>query len=179
MSDSRDARKKVKIAIAVLLAVDVVATVVLFSPLVGSERSRREQLGQLWKELQAKTRQVEPLRGLDKKVTVARQQIDDFYRDRIPAKDSAISEDLGKLAAQSGVRIGQIKYKVKDAEPVGLRPVQIEADFSGDYLQLVRFINSLERDPLFFIVDSVDLGGEQGGVVKLQMKLEAYLKTGV
>jgi len=179
MPDLRDTRGKLRIAVAALMLVDVAAVVVLFSPLVGSERSRREQLGQLWKELQAKTRQVEPLRGLDKKVTVARQQIDDFYRDRIPAKDSAISEDLGKLAAQSGVRIGQIKYKVKDAEPVGLRPVQIEADFSGDYLQLVRFINSLERDPLFFIVDSVDLGGEQGGVVKLQMKLEAYLKTGV
>jgi type IV pilus assembly protein PilO len=179
MPDLRDTRGKLRIAVAALMLVDVAAVVVLFSPLVGSERSRREQLGQLWKELQVKTRQVEPLRGLDKKVTVARQQIDDFYRDRIPAKDSAISEDLGKLAAQSGVRIGQIKYKVKDAEPVGLRPVQIEADFSGDYLQLVRFINSLERDPLFFIVDSVDLGGEQGGVVKLQMKLEAYLKTGV
>jgi len=179
MPDLRDTRGKLRIAVAALMLVDVAAVVVLFSPLVGSERSRREQLGQLWKELQAKTRQVEPLRGLDKKVTVARQQIDDFYRDRIPAKDSAISEGLGKLAAQSGVRIGQIKYKVKDAEPVGLRPVQIEADFSGDYLQLVRFINSLERDPLFFIVDSVDLGGEQGGVVKLQMKLEAYLKTGV
>jgi Tfp pilus assembly protein PilO len=179
MPDLRDTRGKLRIAVAALMLVDVAAVVVLFSPLVGSERSRREQLGQLWKELQAKTRQVEPLRGLDKKVTVARQQIDDFYRDRIPAKDSAISEDLGKLAAQSGVRIGQIKYKVKDAEPVGLRPVQIEADFSGDYLQLVRFINSLERAPLFFIVDSVDLGGEQGGVVKLQMKLEAYLKTGV
>ena len=179
MPDLRDTRGKLRIAVAALMLVDVAAVVVLFSPLVGSERSRREQLGQLWKELQVKTRQVEPLRGLDKKVTVARLQIDDFYRDRMPAKDSAISEDLGKLAAQSGVRIGQIKYKVKDAEPVGLRPVQIEADFSGDYLQLVRFINSLERDPLFFIVDSVDLGGEQGGVVKLQMKLEAYLKTGV
>ncbi len=38
MPDNRDARKKLKIAIAALLAVDVIATVVLFSPLVGSER---------------------------------------------------------------------------------------------------------------------------------------------
>jgi type IV pilus assembly protein PilO len=60
---------------------------------------------------------------------------------------------------------------------VGLRPLEIEADFSGDYLHLVRFINSLERDPLFFIIDSVELGGEQGGEVKLKMKLETYQKT--
>ena len=62
---------------------------------------------------------------------------------------------------------------------MGLRPVEIDADFSGGYLQLVRFINGLERDPLFFIVDSVQLGGEQGGVVKLQLKLETYQKASV
>jgi type IV pilus assembly protein PilO len=177
MPDSRDARKKVKIAIAVLVAVDVVAAVVLFSPLVGSERSRREQLDQLWRELQQKTRAAEPLRDFDKKIVTARQQIDDFYKNRLPAQDSAIYEELGKLAGQSGVRIGQIRSKAKDTESVGLRPVEIDADFSGGYLQLVRFINALERDQLFFIVDSVQLGGEQGGTVKLQLKLETYQKA--
>jgi type IV pilus assembly protein PilO len=179
MADSRDARKKVKIAIAVLLAVDVVAAVVFFSPLVGSERSRREQLDQLWRELQQKTRAAEPLRDFDKKIVTARQQIDDFYKNRLPAQDSAIYEEVGKLAGQSGVRIGQIRSKSKDTESVGLRPVEIEADFSGGYLQLVRFINALERDPLFFIVDSVQLGGEQGGMVKLQLKLETYQKASI
>jgi hypothetical protein len=42
----------------------------------------------------------------------------------------------------------------------------------------VRFINALERDQQFFLVDSVVLGGEQNGVVKLQLKLETYLKMG-
>ena len=177
MADNREARKKVKIAIAVLLAVDLLAAVVLFSPLVGSERSRREQLDQLWRELQLKTRAAEPLRDFDKKIVTARQQIDDFYKNRLPAQDSAIYEELGKLAGQSGVRIGQIRSKAKDTESVGLRPVEIDADFSGGYLQLVKFINALERDQLFFIVDSVQLGGEQGGVVKLQLKLETYQKA--
>jgi type IV pilus assembly protein PilO len=177
--DASDARKKVKIAIAVLVAVDIVAAVVLLSPLVGSERSRREQLDQLWKELQQKTRAAEPLRNFDKKIVTARQQIDDFYKNRLPTQDSTIYEELGKVAGQSGVRIGQIRSKAKDADSVGLRPVEIEADFSGGYLQLVRFINALERDPLFFIVDSVQLGGEQGGVVKLQIKLETYQKASV
>ncbi len=179
MPDSRDIRKKVKIAIAALLAVDIVAAMMLFSPLVGSERSRREQLDQLWRELQQKTRAAEPLRDFDKKIITARQQIDDFYKNRLPAQDSAIYEELGKLAGQSGVHIGQIRSKAKETESLGLRPVEIDADFSGGYLQLVRFINALERDPLFFIVDSVQLGGEQGGMVKLQLKLETYQKASV
>jgi type IV pilus assembly protein PilO len=59
-----------------------------------------------------------------------------------------------------------------------VRRLGIEADLAGDYMQLVRFVNALERDQLFFLVDSVVLGGEQGGIVKLQLKLETYLKTG-
>jgi type IV pilus assembly protein PilO len=179
MPDVRDARKKVKIAIAALLAVDIISGLVLLSPLVGSERSRREQLDQLWRELQQKTRAAEPLRDFDKKIVTARRQIDDFYKNRLPAQDSAIYEELGKVAGQSGVHIGQIRSKAKDTESVGLRPVEIEADFSGGYLQLIRFINALERDSIFFIVDSVQLGGEQGGTVRLQLKLETYQKASV
>ena len=131
MPDSRDARKKVKIAIAALLAVDVAAALVFFSPLVGSERSRREQLDQLWRELQQKTRAAEPLRDFDKKIVTARQQIDDFYKNRLPAQDSAIYEEVGKLAGQNGVRIGQIRSKAKDTESVGLRPVEIESQWTA------------------------------------------------
>jgi hypothetical protein len=178
MPDMRNTRRKVKIAIGALLVTDVVAAALLFSPWIGSQRSRGDQMQTLWRTLQVKTREVGPLRGLDKKVVVARQQIDDFYKDRLPSEDSAIADSLGKLAAASGVTIGGIKYKIEDPEPVGLRQVLIDADFDGDYLHLVRFINELERSRVFFLVDSVNLGGDKGGVVKLQMKLETYLKTG-
>jgi type IV pilus assembly protein PilO len=178
MPDLRDTRQKVKIALAALAAVDLVAIIVYFSPLVGSELSRKEQMRDLWQELQVKTREVEPLRGLDKKIPVARKEIDDFYAQRLPAQDSVISEDIGKLASEAGVKIASIKYTFKDPEPVGVRPVEVEADLAGDYLQLVRFINSLERDQLFFLVENVALGGEQAGVVRLQLKVETYLKVG-
>jgi len=174
----RETQRKLKIAVAVLAVIDVVAVGILLSPLVGSARARQEQQEQLWRELQMKTREVEPLQNVDQKIVTAREQIDSFYKTRLPSENSAISEELGKLASQTGVKIGQVRYKPGDPEPVGLRPIEIQADFAGDYLQLVRFINGLERDPLFFIIDSVQLGGEQAGVVKLQMKLETYLKTG-
>lgn len=178
MPDLRQTRRKTQIALAAMAAVDVIALAVYFSPLVGSQSARQEQLHDLWRELQQKTREVEPLRGLDKRVPLARKQIDQFYKDRLPAEGSSISENIGKLAGQAGVKISSVRYDMKDPETMGVRRVLIEADMNGDYLQLVRFINSLERDQMFFLVDSVQLGGEQGGMVKLQMKLETYLKTG-
>jgi len=178
MPDLRQTAKKVKIALAALALADLVAIGVYFSPLVGSPQSRREQLTGLWATLQQRTREVEPLRGLDKKIPVARKQIEDFYKDRLSAQESVVSEQIGKLAQQSGVRIGNVKYAAKESSPLGIQRVEISGDFSGDYLQLVRFINSLERDQIFFLINSVGLGGEQGGQVKLELKMETYLKTG-
>ena len=177
MPDLRRTTANVKIALAAMAAVDLILIGVYFSPLIGSAESRRQQLDQLWQTLQTKTREVEPLRGLDKKIPIAHQQIEDFYKNRLPGEESEISEQIGKLAQQSGVRIGNVKFAEKETEPVGVRRVEISGDFSGDYLQLVRFINSLERNQLFFLINSVGLGGEQGGQVKLELKMETYLKS--
>jgi type IV pilus assembly protein PilO len=178
MPDLRQTRKNIKTVLAVLLGVDVVAVVVLISPLVGSTDSRRQELNQLWSELQTKTRQVEPLRNLDKKVVTANQQITDFYKKRFPSQDSQIATEFGKLAAANGVTIEQARYKVLEAEIGRLEPVEMEAELSGNYVSLAKFINALERDDMFFIISSIMLGGEQKGPIKLQMKLETYLKAG-
>ena len=178
MPDFGNSRRKLKIAIGVMLAADVVAVAVLFSPLVGSADSRQLQLNQLRVELYKKTRQVEPLIGMDKKIVLAKDQISGFYKDRFAAKDSDLANELGKLASENRVRIQQERYKQEDAESSGIIPVAIEGSFSGDYLQLVRFINTLERSKLFFTVDSVDLAGESAGPVKLQITMHSYLRAG-
>ena len=175
MSDLKQMRKRLQIAIAALVLVDVAAVAMLLTPLAGSQESRQQELRQLWLDLKA--RESAPWRGLDKKIPTAQRQIEDFYHDRFPAEDSAISTDLGRVASETGVKMSAEKYSHKDSDIEGLQRVEIEADVSGDYLQLVRFINALERNRLFFIVDNLELGSEQNGIVKLQIKVETYLRT--
>ncbi len=179
MPDLGNSRRKLKIAIGAMLAADVVAMAVLFSPLVGSADSRQLQLNLLRVELTKKNREVEPLRGMDKKIVLAKDQISGFYRDRFAARDSDLANELGKLASENGVRIQQLKYKQEEAESPGVIPVAMEGSFSGNYLQLVRFINTLERSKMFFEVDGVDLAGESTGPVKLQITMHSYLRFGV
>jgi len=97
MPDLQEKRKKLKIAIGVMVGVSVASVGVLVSPLVGSTESRQQQLNQLRAQLTTKNRQVEPLRGLDKKIPLAMQQIDDFYKTRFSAHDSDVAETLGNL----------------------------------------------------------------------------------
>ncbi|MGA7909892.1 MAG: type 4a pilus biogenesis protein PilO [Candidatus Sulfotelmatobacter sp.] len=178
MPDLRQTRRNIKIALVVMLGLDVVAAAVLFSPLVGSTESRRQELNQLWSELQTKTREVKPLTNLDQKVKTANQQITEFYQKRFPAKDSQIAAEFGKLAAENGVTIEQATYKVSDEAVSRLLPVEMDANLSGNYVSLAKFINALERDDTIFLIDNLSLGGEQNGPIKLQMKLETYLKAG-
>jgi len=176
MADLRNAKRNVKIVIGTLLFLDLVAAAVLFSPLVGSAESRRYEKNSLAAELTKKNHEVQPLRGMDKKIEVAKQQIPQFYAERFAARDSDLADELGKIASQNGVKILQAKYKQEPAETANIVPVEIQGDFSGDYLQLVRFINSLERSKLFITVDGVDLAGEGSGAVRLQVTMHSFLR---
>ncbi len=177
MADLRQTRKKVKTVIGILLGVDLVAAVALFSPLIGSTNSRRQELNQLWADLQAKTRQAEPLRNMPHRVELAKDQISEFYS-RFPSEYSQILTEFGKLAVSDGVTIEGVKYKPSDTDNSHLQLIEMDADLAGNYVSLAKFINALERDEMFFTIDSVELGGEQQGPVKLKIKLETYLKTG-
>jgi type IV pilus assembly protein PilO len=178
MPDLRQTRKKLKITLAVLGAVDLLAAVLYFSPLVGSTESRHMVLNQLQAELTAKTRQVAPLKDLPHKVDIAKVQITDFYRSRFPSQNSQIYSELHKVAEANGVKIEQVRYKPADTTSNGLQPLELEADLSGNYTSLAHFINAIERDEMFFIINSVSLNGEPQGPVKLSVKMEAYLKIG-
>jgi Tfp pilus assembly protein PilO len=178
MADLRQARRKIKIAMAVLGGIDLVALLIFFSPLVGSTASRKQELNQLWSELQVKTRQVGPLKDLRGKLQTARAQIADFYKKRLPSADSEINTEFGKLAAANGVAVEQAHYKSKDLDVGRLQLVEVDASLSGTYVSLARFINSLERDDMIFIIDNISLAGEQKGPIRLQMKVETYLKAG-
>jgi type IV pilus assembly protein PilO len=177
MPDLRQTRKKIQIALLALVCVDIATVIVLLSPLVGSTESRRQELNQLWTELQQKTKQVQPLKNLDKKVIVANREIADFYKKRFPQQDSRIITQFGKLAAANNVTIEQARYRVDDTEIDRLHQVEVEATLSGNYIALAKFINALERDDTFFLISSIELGGDQKGPIRLQMKLQTYLQA--
>ena len=177
MPDLRETRRKMKITIGVLAGVSVLAGGLLVSPLVGSAAQRQQDLNQLRAQLTTKNRQVEPLRGIDKKIPLATKQIDDFYRDRFATHDSEVAEALETLAKETNVKIQSTKYKWGDPESVGLRRVEIETSIQGDYQPLAKFLNGLERSKVFFVINSIGLA-QQNGPIQLQMKLETFQKVG-
>jgi type IV pilus assembly protein PilO len=125
--------------------------------------------------------EVQPLRGLDAKLSVATTQADKFYRDRLPASDSEIVAELGVLAKKADARLAGAQYMpaaVLAGSAGELTELHIDARLSGDYRPLVLFLNSLERDKMFFVINGVTLTGQQSGTVNLRLRLTTYLRAG-
>jgi type IV pilus assembly protein PilO len=178
MPDLRQTRKHIKTALAIMAGVDVLALVLYLSLVIGTAESRHQQINQLQTELTTKTKDVAPLKDLPQRVQLANRQINDFYKRRIPSEQSQIVEELGKLQSATGVTIEEVKYKPAEKQQGNLQPEEMEADIKGNYSELARFINAVERDDMFFIIDGVRLDGEPQGPVKLKVKLEAFLRMG-
>jgi type IV pilus assembly protein PilO len=171
-------RRKLVVAGALLLALDLLAGAFLFSPLGRSRRSNEEDYDKLRVALKSKMSESLPLRGMDKKLAQAETDLAAFYRDRFPTQASAVPEELGKLAGANGVRVSEVRYSSEPADQPGLQRVSMDATLAGDYLQTAQFINALERDRMFFVIREVTLSEQQGGFVRLELKLETYLKGG-
>lgn len=123
--------------------------------------------------------QALPLRGIDAKVAASTQDADVFYADRLPYAYSEVLAELGALTKKSNVRWANAQY-AQAPELTGdyaLTELHIDASVSGDYRPIVEFINSLERDKMFFLVNSISLSGQQTGTVNLRIRLTTYLRA--
>jgi type IV pilus assembly protein PilO len=129
------------------------------------------------KQIQLKALDLEtaPLRGLDKKVVEARKQIQDFYATRIPPTYSSISARIGELEVQSGVRLSRMQY-TQGPPGADLTEITLDVTISGEYPEIMRFVNSLERDKTFFVVKQMALAGQQAGLVNLRLRVSTWLR---
>ena len=175
MASIRESRKKLMPAVIALAVLDLACVGYLLSPAGRSRQARQREYAQLRQQLIAKQQEVLPTRGMDQKLKQASGDIAGFYDARFPDEYSAVAEELGKVANDTGVRLSGVKYEEKDAPIEGLHKILMELTISGDYLQEVKFINTLERDKMFFLIDGITLGEQQGNV-RLQLKLETYMR---
>lgn len=126
-------------------------------------------------ELKALTIETAPLRGLDKRVAETRRQMLAFYDKRIPANYSSIATRIGELEVKSGVRLSRLQYAQGSPGP-DLTEITMDAGISGEYPQIMHFVNGLERDSTFFVIRTMTLTGQQGGLVNLRLRVSTWLR---
>jgi type IV pilus assembly protein PilO len=119
-----------------------------------------------------------PLEGLDQKLVDATADSDKFYEARLPVAYSEVLAELGTLTQKQNVKLTRVQYAEAPVLEGGkaLTEVHMDASLTGDYRPLVLFMNSLERDKMFFLISGVTLTGQQSGTVGLRIRLTTYLR---
>jgi hypothetical protein len=126
-------------------------------------------------ELKALDLETAPLRGLDQRVADSRAQMLGFYAKRIPPSYSAIAARIGELAVKAPVRLTRVQYSQGEAG-TDLTMISLDASLSGQYPEIMRFINGVERDQNFFVIRTLGLTGQQGGLVNLRLRVTTWLR---
>ena len=140
----------------------------------GAEALAQQQIALRSADLQAR-----PLQGLDAKLATATEESDDFYTRRLPYERSQILTELGALAKRQGVKLTRVQYAESprlEGTTAEVTEQRMDASLNGDYRPLVLFINSIERDRMFFVIRGVALSGQQSGSVGLRLSLTTFLR---
>ena len=132
-------------------------------------------------QLRAAQIAAKPLRGLDVKLVDSTKAADLFYGQRLPYADSQLLTELGVLTRKSNVRLSRVQYPQNEVlpGPYELTEVHMDASVSGDYRPVIQFINAIERDKMFFVINGINLTGQQTGQVNLRLRLTTYLRQPV
>ena len=161
---------------AVVMLALVIGLAVRFGlDLAATSSSSTDALTSKQVELKALDMETAPLRGLDKRVDGSRQEIKNFYQKRIPPNYSSIATRIGELQVKAGVRLTRVTY-TQGKPGSELTEISMDAGISGDYPQIMRFVNGLERDQTFFVVRAMSLTGQQGGLVNLRLRVSTWLR---
>ena len=181
MTNLQQKRRTFTVLLAILLAVDVGLAAYLIWP-GGSSASTRTEVQKLRQDYWLKFKQTSPLIGMDKKLDQTRVDIKKFDAEKTAARWSQISNEVHKLAHETGVSLQDIRYKPEDSGIPGIQQVLIDTGIGGDYVKIARFINALERDKLLFVINQIGLRGQNaqqgqpGGVVELQISFQTFLR---
>jgi type IV pilus assembly protein PilO len=128
-------------------------------------------------ELRQKEDAARPIQRLPQLVEKAKTDIGAFSSDRLTAFPSTVYNNIYDLARKNNVALGEMKYETFDDPPAPLKLLHIQARVSGGYANLVRFINAVERNKLFFVVRDLQLSDTKGqNSIQLTLSMDTLLR---
>jgi type IV pilus assembly protein PilO len=167
--------------LAVLVAVDLIAAVIVLKPWAGSVESLEQQAASLRQELKQKQVAVNGLSEIVSKVRTARGDGDSFMSTYLLDRrtlSSALLNELDQMARKAGVKQKEVAFAFDPVEgSEELTRAEITANYEGSYADLTRFLNLLDRSPRLLIVDSLAATPQPvGQLLEVTIKLNAFVR---
>ncbi|MGH9534945.1 MAG: type 4a pilus biogenesis protein PilO [Terriglobales bacterium] len=182
MTQSGALRRKLRTATASFLAADVLLLVFLLSPWGPSRTQAEGSLARAEGRYVTLDAQVTGLRRLSQEVHASQRQARQLLASGMPPERTAefrLLRSLQGMAQNTGVVADAFGFHPGRKVRLGLRQLTIAMRVTGPYASVVRFINHVERAPLFLIVRQVSLSARSNrpGALALAIQMESYVQA--
>jgi type IV pilus assembly protein PilO len=171
----------VRAALGTLLVLNIAAALILFKPWGGSADDLDRRLTSMRAQLPKQQAALERTKLLVRKVEKARTESNQFMSKYMLVERTAYSTVLGEMSSAAdkvSLKQKESQYAVEPIEGSDtLEMMTVSASFEGEYLNLTKFINELDRSPRFLIIESLTAAPQPTGkVVNVNFKLNAFVK---
>lgn len=107
---------------------------------------------------------------------------DRFDSTLLPASTggSAVAFELDELARKSGLQVETVSLGHKELAGRNLTQIDLDASVSGDYANIVKFMNNLQRSPNSYIVESLSLQQQSQStpnLLRIGLHMKTYFRT--
>jgi len=178
--NSRQWKRWVRAALAVLLALDCALLVLDWRSRSSSAQAQRAEARQVAIQallLEKDVSRAEVIRG---HISEIRHDCDHFYQEQFLSAAtgySSLESDLNQIATQAGLKTAGVTFKQSTVEKRGVVEVQINEAVEGDYAGLIHFINGLERSKNFYLLNNLSLASGSTGSIRLNLELRTYFRS--
>jgi hypothetical protein len=178
----RDPRVMMRALMGVLLVANLAAAVIAFKPFGGSAADLTRQETALRSQLASLQGRIAIDRKLVDKVQSARKDGDDFlanyFMDRRTVS-SSVAEELLRITKEAGMKSLPRSEQLEDLTGSDtLQMDTITAGFEGDYQNLTRLINLIDKSPRFFVIENMQSNGVQNGKsVSVLLKIDCFVRS--
>lgn len=179
-SVARDPKAAVRAALGVLLVANLAAAWFVFQTPGGSLEQLESDVITARKSLVARQQRLEQLKRNVAMVEKARDAgnhfMSGYFLDRQNAY-SSLEIELGEAAKSTGVKPRERTFTedlIEGSDQLGM--LTLNANFEGNYADLIEFINLLDRSKRLLIIDSMTAQPQQGGGLLINVKMNAFYR---
>jgi len=178
----REPKTQVRAGLGILLVANLIAALFAFHVIGDSPADLDAQLTAAQTSFRGAEQHLNKSKTLSHNMELSRQQGGTFLASYMtPRKHtfSALSTELNRLAQTAGMKVGDLNYSVlnpiEGAED--LESLTITGNFEGNYAQLVKMVNLLDRSPRFLILDTLQVAPQpKGDILSATIKMNAFVK---
>ncbi len=176
--DFRGKKRVILTLLALLIAADIALGAYTWK--LASAGTAQQELVLLTRHRDLLKKDIRRAQEIRARIPDIQKDCDAFERSLFPEStvNSTVTAELSALAAKSNLRLDNRMFHRKEVKGHNLTELEIDVQVTGDYRNVVRFLNGLQRSTNFYAVEGLSARSEaKENAARGALRVEIHIKT--